>query len=100
MAIFWKLRSFKGAPHFGHLMNEAFWASACASASCLDLSLATSSRSFLTKYSSSFAFFRSSHLLAIREPPAQPEWILFRYARVWRSHLLVLVTDLPAASRF
>src|SRR5947208_15986606 len=45
-------------------MEEAFTAASFASASCLSFILASNSRSFLTKYSSSLAFFLSSHLFA------------------------------------
>src|SRR5688572_9704876 len=65
ISIFWKLLAFSGWPHLGHVMCATFLPAALSSASCFDLSFARSSRSFFTKYSSSCAFFRSSHLSAM-----------------------------------
>jgi len=53
-------------------MNEAFLAASFASACCLVVNFANSLRSFLTKYSSSCAYSRSSHLFAPAVFPILP----------------------------
>src|SRR5262245_15796987 len=76
-------------------MEDVFFAASFDSASCLAFILAKSSRSFLTKYSSSFAFSRSSHLLAT----VHLLCVRSGYVKTVLNHLTVRATDFSAAWR-